>query len=370
MSRPDTMLEWATVVDADHPGRVEPNAGKKAVGFDDGEAPAASEHNWLFGLTGDWIRWFDDALSTILTLLPNVALRTTTNLFEAGQQINSENAQIPALASTKTPFLEDPLNVWRGILEFPCDDTRSFRLFYGSDDASGLVALTVNAYWNTGTYLWQAEDIAQPSFALLLKRQGISTRLSIAASERPAGAGTWPAWPGASGDVSAGGDFYYETVRVRQTQLNVLAFVPLSGTWTVGAISGAPEAGGAGDEMCIPFLRLPHGAFVNRIHVLHAQTSSAANELHVLARRKFDWPAPGAVTPPATALPAHGVSEVRADIVGPSSSGTHYSTSAAGGFTIDNYSETYVLQCIAGAAGNALPLAVLVEWQDVGPTNQ
>jgi hypothetical protein len=357
--RPDTALEWATVVDADHPGRLEPNAGKKAVGFDDGEAPAASEHNWLFGLAGDWLAYLDGVAQTFLDMAANIALTTLANTFEAGQQINPATAGDPLVATTVAPAASK----WLQALQFACDATQTCRVHWGSDATLGFALISLNAAWNPGTLVWTAEDTSKDSFALIFKYG------SVSASHRAPGGGTWTTWPKTSGDMSAGGDFVYEAARVRQVQINVLAFVPLSGTWAVGAISGAPEAGGGSDEMCIP-LKLPHFMHVSRVHILHAQTSSAANEFNVLARRKTDWPAPGAITPPATAVPSHGPSEVRATIMGPSSSGTHYGASSVGGFLVDNYSETYVLQCIAGAAGNALPLAVMIEFDDTGPTNQ
>jgi hypothetical protein len=216
------MLEWATESDVDFPGRVEPNAGKKAVGFDDGEAPAASEHNWLFGLAGDWVRYFDDTLTALLTAL-------------------------------------------------------------------------------------HAREL-------------------------------------------------------EQTQINVLDFKLLAGGWAVGAISGAPEAAAANDEMVYAFT-LPHGAQVNRVHIQHTQTNTTPNEFNVYARHKTDWPAIGSSSPPALVLPAHGPSETRATVVGPSSiavSPTAYSVTNTS-FVIDNFSDTYVLDCLAGAAGNAV-LAIMVEW--------
>jgi hypothetical protein len=362
--RPDTMLEWATVADADYPGRLEPNAGKKAVGYDDGEKPPAGEHNWLFGLAGDWLAYLDGVAQTFLDIASDIALKSLANAFEAGQRITPATANDPLIATTYQPGSAK----WTPAFEFAASATTTCRLYWGSDVALGFAIVTYNAAWNPGTLVWTAEDTSKASGALILKLNGGTTQLGVAVSHREPGAGTWSAWPKTAGNVSSGGDFTYEQVRVRQQQVNVLAFVPLSGTWTVGAVSGAPEAGGASDEMCIP-LRLPHGMYVDRVHVLHAQTSSAANEFDVLARRKTDWPAPGAITPPATALPSHGPSEVRATITGPSSSGTHYSTSSGGGFTVDNYSESYVLHVIAGAAGNALPLAVMIEFEDTGPIN-
>lgn len=356
------MLEWSTVADADHPGRVEPNAGKKAVGFDDGEAPAASEHNWLFGLAGDWIRYFDDVAAALLGVAPITAFKNVTNLFTATQQIEPASAADPMLASSQVPSVGG----WLEALQVACGATFTARLFWGSSD-TGLFAVTLNAFWNDGTSLWAAEDTSKDSFALLLRRHAISSKMSVVASARAAGAGTWPTWPNNAGDVSAGGDFLHASSRPRQTQINVLAIVPLSGTWSIGPGSGVWEAGAGGDEMLIP-LRLPHGMTMARILVQHNQTSTAPNEFNLLARRKTDWPAFGA-SPSSPALPAHGPSEYRMSVIGPGSIGTFVNVSAAA-FTVDNHSETYILHCIAGAAGNALPLSVLVEWLDTGPTNQ
>src|SRR5262245_2597470 len=66
MSRPTTLPRFATVPTGGYPGRVEPNSGKKDTGFDDGEEPPAGEHNWLFGIIGDWITYLNDTLSALV----------------------------------------------------------------------------------------------------------------------------------------------------------------------------------------------------------------------------------------------------------------------------------------------------------------
>lgn len=344
MSRPDTLLQWATSLVSGYPGRVEPNSGKKSSGFDDGEAPAASEHNWLFGLAGDWIAYFDDAITSLFDLVPNIALKTLSNGFSVGQQINPLSATDALISSTVLPGSA----IWLQVLQVPCDATRTLRLYYGASDSGGLAALVVNAHWNPGTHLWAAEDITKDSVALMLRRHPFTGQLRLAVNYRAAAAGTWATW----------------SYAVRQTPINVLDFTVLAGGWAVGPVSGAPESAAPSDEM-VYAIRLPHGAQFNRLHILHTQTTTTPNEFNVYARNKTDWPAIGAVTPPALALPAHGPSETRATVIGPGSIAVTppaYSVTSTV-FNIDNNSDTLVLDCLAGAAGNAV-LAAMIEWVD------
>jgi hypothetical protein len=66
IARPTELPHWATVPTTGYPGRVAPNAGKQDAGYQDDEAPPAAEHNWLFGVSADWVAYLDDQRAAVL----------------------------------------------------------------------------------------------------------------------------------------------------------------------------------------------------------------------------------------------------------------------------------------------------------------
>jgi len=72
------------------PNVVEPSAGKKLTGWNEGERPPRETFNWLHRITNDWIEWFDQELGTGGG--PNFAQDTATTVglnfgFDAGQVV-------------------------------------------------------------------------------------------------------------------------------------------------------------------------------------------------------------------------------------------------------------------------------------------
>jgi len=55
-TRPSTYPAWTQ---GNPPARVEPSGSQKLAGFYAGERPPAEWHNFLFGISSDWIEWLD-----------------------------------------------------------------------------------------------------------------------------------------------------------------------------------------------------------------------------------------------------------------------------------------------------------------------
>ncbi len=75
MARPDILAEWATEDDFPHdaapeqdtPTKVEPLAGKKAIGWRPGELPRGAYMNWFMFTVFAWLKWaFTEAHTKIL----------------------------------------------------------------------------------------------------------------------------------------------------------------------------------------------------------------------------------------------------------------------------------------------------------------
>lgn len=72
------------------PNVVEPIAGKKLTGWNEGERPPRETFNWLHRITNDWIEWFDQELGSAAG--PEFAHNATTTVglnfgYDAGQVV-------------------------------------------------------------------------------------------------------------------------------------------------------------------------------------------------------------------------------------------------------------------------------------------
>lgn len=200
MARPSLLLRWANAVTGSFPGRLEPNDGKKDVGFDDGEAPPAGEHNWIFGLAGDWIQYLDEQITRLLP----AALLNVSNVFTAGPiEVNVADALIAALV-TRTTADDDANagNKWKSELAFHIGNTGAYVLAYaGTKAGPGQFIIALNAVWDTATQTWSQDDASSESLALIFL-----TGSGLFVSRKAAGSAAWSSWPAGAGDLTVGGN--------------------------------------------------------------------------------------------------------------------------------------------------------------------
>ncbi len=97
------------------PNVVEPSAGKKDTGWNEGERPARETFNWLHRITNDWIEWFDQELSGgVLTgnfqELP--ALHSGLNFVVSAANFNFGGQSFSEI-QTSTALIDDDVNYVR-----------------------------------------------------------------------------------------------------------------------------------------------------------------------------------------------------------------------------------------------------------------
>lgn len=373
MARPSTLLRWANAVTGGKPGRIEPNDGKKDQGFDDGEAPAAGEHNWIFGLAGDWITYLDEQATRLL----NAALLSALNTFARTLIVDNNDNEEALLSTTKLPQdsvvggVAYPTNTFKLLINTPIDSgTCRLRFYVGkaTDGSSPSLAITFNAFWSTNTANhWYADDSFYPATALFI----YIDRLEFRRQEAPAPT-SWSSWPD-HGDVLAGasinaganvtaqgnvvvgaGDFVYQSPRSRTSILRLADAVGDAARTTDGGIASG------GGKVCWP-VRIPRGATLGNIEILHDQTTVGSADLFALVTRHgTNWATPALPTysTPATATATAG-------------SGLRRTVLSTSGFTYPNDDDEaeLVWQVTAGASANKVIQIRMVFWDDLGPSN-
>ena len=375
LTAPVVMLRWASAVAFGHPGRVEPNGGQKDTGFDNGQAPAAGIHNWLFGVAGDWIAYLAQQAS-------RAALLDVTNFFTAGPlEVDVADASVPMLRTIKHAASDAHSgNRWKRLGEFTITSTdaldpnpiTSVHVYSGVDapasdlTAAGAWCFVLNARWDASSQRWFPLSGTTEPMALILSARGIRVSQQVApALDDPGG---WASWPtgtrmnaAADGSIESAGEYSYVTAPTRHKTRNVHDFVVAQGTWTIN-LAGAVQATSAGDEVLYS-LDLPHGCTV-KFYVMHTQTgASAADTLTVYQRRKTDWPA-GTATPAQTT--AQDITTASMVYTGTSSAAPD--VFITGQLLIDNANCSYDLSFAAGHAGNHID-AIWMEILDPGPRN-
>lgn len=348
MSRPSTLLRWANAVTGGFPGRSEPNDGKKDQGFDDGEAPAAGEHNWIFGVAGDWITYLDQQATRLLT----AALTTAANTFTVGPQAVNDTDASHAAVVTRTIAGDDShvsgANLWKAVLGFNVG-TYYVNIYVGRVSGSQQFLIAINGVWNPTTQLWSSDDSSKDSMALIMAVN------SVRISRRAAAAGTWSTWPTNDGNLYVGGlltagDFAYATPATRMT---VIPLCAQSNGW-INDSDGKLMMKGTLTSQLHTFVavRLVAYASMQTLEIVHGDV---ANSFY-LSKAKFDWSTmietSSALGPGATAT------------VG----GYQVTTISLSGQAFDPTAE-YHVTCIPGTPGNWVA-AMRLTWIDTtGPRN-
>jgi hypothetical protein len=376
MARPSTLLRWANAVSGSFPGRLEPNDGKKDVGFDDGEAPPAGHHNWLWGIAGDWVTYLDEQATRLLT----AALVGAANVFTQSQTIDIANdPSVPLITTSKTAhdYTTNPTNGWKLILDPPMDSTRRLRFFAGANDSSGAFALTQNAHWRLSDSKWEADDSGKASVALLF----FGDQVQVSSRGLP-NTGTWSVWPTNLGDLTLGGslsalgglfgasglsstgaistaaDYAYGPLKLRTSIINLADCSGDVVRNTDGSIS-VTATGKAAIKV-----RLPKNATYGDIEIMHEQTTADGNLFGLVTRRAADWttPAGPSVSTPVTAAGPAAIHTTTPVVTTLATAGMTFDTSQ------DEVEIVWQLGNVAATANKILQIR-MVNWQDNGPRN-
>jgi hypothetical protein len=206
-TRPTELPHFATVPTTGYPGRVAPNAGQQDTGYQNGEAPPAAEHNYLFGIALDWIAYLVGEFDAIDPSVLDAALRSVANTFTAAQTVNFDDNETALISTTKTA--EDapgfPAADWKLLLDAKMvkdtSDHRKVRVYAGPNrsDTLGAFAITINAVYSTNTANWYPDNNGFGSLGVFFA----DGRIIVSAQN--AGASPWATWPTDKGNLTLGG---------------------------------------------------------------------------------------------------------------------------------------------------------------------
>lgn len=226
---------------------------------------------------------------------------------------------------------------------------------YSSDD-DGYV-ITVNARWEgAGTDLWFPDDSTFRAFKYSMTVSG----LDVQSRDTPTGV-SWndASWTGGritsdiSGSMAVAGDYLYRdpSTRTRVTML------PLFGNFNGGAfaLAGNGLQASAGSELFFP-VRLPNGAEISQIRLLHTQSSAASDGIALFRNT------PDMVTPAGVAYTLVGSASAAAAI------GTFVTTVGGLSEVINNITSEYFVQYVAAGVNHTIH-AIELTWEDPGPRN-
>jgi hypothetical protein len=310
-------------------------------------------------------------------LMGLAALKSASNTFTRMQSIEiADNPDEPLISTTRTPhnYIANTANPWKRLTGFATGGGAGGRQasLYIGDGTQGLFAIVVNAYWRLTTQLWRQEDASVASHALIITTAGIKYHLQTA------GHADWSTWPftgasmlldsvfasslSATGDVTAGGtswagaSFLYNSPITRtHTPIPILNGSDIQLDTASGDF--IPNGAITATERRRFVFRLPHGATMNGIEVVHYQNTSTGNGFF-LYQRTSNYASPGAVSP--TLIGSVGV--------GAASTGYKMTTVPTGSHTIDG-TKDYVLEWAPQDAGDRIQAARVITWSDLGPAN-
>jgi hypothetical protein len=381
-------LRWASEIISGLVGRVEPNDGKKDAGFVDGEAPPAGEHNWLFGLAGDWVTYLDEQVTA---LLERAAFEDEANIF-AEPNAFARGLLVSPTSSAEAALLVDvlpgahpgyPANAWKLIFEFAADDPvhlNQIRVYSGANDsdAKGAFSIVTNAEWNIAGSTWQQIDPVKLSSAVIWhygKLRVVTMR---------AGSAPWPHWdsyPTSSpydplidgavvmtsaltayalttlGDAAVGNDlgvahavraesFAYHAPQSRITNIPLWSGMGIISPITLIAL---PRTG----EFPVWPIRLPVGAVVHELEAIVRQQTASASSLTPVVR-VTNW----------STLLGNDLTGLTTDS-GHAGSGLKLYTANFNGYVVTGAEDLFVLWQPADAADEMH--ALRVHWTAPGP---
>jgi len=281
--------------------------------------------------------------------LAKAAKLAAENIFTAQQHVEPVNESQAVLRSDRYPGSITTDNRWTLIFRFRVDNGVHLRMFTGGLHGVGRMAWTINTTWNVESQQWELEDDEAGAAAILWRTTAVTFH------QVSAGTDPFQSWPSAGiCDVRATGEFLYAQTKTRVRTIPVSS---ASGSTTFNGGSGAVSAGVPGVQSIIRFpIRLPPGAVLQKVNVLHSIDESAVETFRV-TRRRTTWDPYDPVEPTETWL---------ATADSDSSTGTKI-TSITVSASVDRYDELCLLWVPSALPGNRV-YAISVEWADQGPT--
>jgi hypothetical protein len=271
------------------------------------------------------------------------------NDFTRGQRATPPDDAEPVLSTTRVPAAD---NRWALLFSAPLEVNRHLRMFQGGFSGAGRFIITVNAKWDVTLQEWSRDDNTGEASALIMATDYISFHY-VAAGSSPWS--TWPTDSGTIGNVRCSGEFRYTEAKTRVRTIPVT-----SGTGHVGFsdIDGSCAPLILDDHTFIRWpIRLPFGAVLSKVHVIH-YCNESASETFRITRRRTTW------DPFDVELPTE---EVLVEATSGSAVGAHRTTLDVGGVTVDRYDELSIQWEPSALSMNAVH-AITVEFLDLGPS--
>ena len=168
------------------------------------------------------------------------AILADANVFTAApQSVDNTPASIalwesPRIATDDTTFPAH--NRWKLILNYKADASRWVRLYTGTDDALGHMAITVNAFWHQSDGKWRPDTQTKDSFGMFALNE------ALVVSRQTAGPFDWTTWPANAGDIIAGNAVTATTINA-VANVNVFADCNVAGNVVVAGEVTYPLGG-------------------------------------------------------------------------------------------------------------------------------
>lgn len=291
----------------------------------------------------------DEFIKAALELLDSRAVKNDQANTIAGQQtINSSDDTVAPIRITRAPGQDAGAftgNGWRRAFEAACDASggRTIILWQGNNDSGGVLAVTVNAYWQIDPPRWRQQNAAKKSFVLMFVPDG-GTGLFY--SVQAAGVSQWSSWPygpdvpplsvgggiiagdsvlvqkfiqtidgkitAGDGFVAAGdGEFEYSSERTRAASPIPLGNVCGSYTKTVAGIKS--NESNPGNRPAWP-LRVPPGCGLGTIQIMHTKVTTDETKFYLLSRAPaWDVPTTGIVIERTVSTTTSGIQVTEID---------------------------------------------------------
>jgi hypothetical protein len=306
---------------------------------------------------------FADRTLNLKNRADGAAYLAVANVFTGvPQYVDSADCEIAQREIVRSS-LDEPTNssnAWKLIDNLASDHSaRRVRIYAGGNNATGMFAITVNAFWHKSDQHWRHDVSSNDSLALMIKgEQMVLTR-------QLSSVGAWTAWPTDKGDTVIGGDYLYAAQKPRTTLINIANVTgPVirnsDGSYTLDSSFTGPIA--------FP-VWLPAGAIILKVNVLALQHDAAQAPLFkFVARPQANWP-------PSSATAT--LQFARDSQSGPAATGMQFTvldpSAGGGGYgvdpTLEEYAVTYELQ--PSGTSMTAPLdavhGIQVVWTAAGP---
>jgi hypothetical protein len=276
------------------------------------------------------------------------------NTFTANQTVVPPTESDTVLYCSRVPGTTPSGNNWTPVFRFNIESDYSLRFYVGSENGVGRWAWVINAIWNVDDQMWELEKDSATAAALVWRSADFSVYYVDAEADPFA---SWASLPsvGSTAAVRALGEFRYVQPKARVRTLPVSTASGLGVGFSGATGSVAPST--LDDHSYIRFpIRLPPGAVLTKVNVLHVIDASAT-ETFAVTRRRCTWDAFDPVIPSE---------DVLASSVSDSAEGTHI-TSVTLSAAVDKYDELCLRWTPSALLFNDV-YAITIEFTDPGPT--